>query len=105
MDLSKEDSDTDFFYSDPRINQFSSLDWLWRIFKHRDASIRIMGYQMASIIATSEQGAILLIKDQALELWTQFMDIVLDRIESYQAKDYAMRTLTHLLRLVRAAFD
>ena len=27
------------------------------------------------------------------------MEIVLDRIESYQAKDYAMRTLTHLLRL------
>ena len=56
-------------------------------------------------IATTEQGASLLIKNQALEMWTQFMDIVLDRIESYQAKDYAMRTLTHLLRLVRAAFE
>ena len=55
--------------------------------------------QIFRTIATSEQGASLLIKNQALEMWTQFMDIVLDRIESYQAKDYAMRTLTHLLRL------
>ena len=105
MSSSKEDSNTVFFYSDPQINQVSNLDWLWQIFKHRDASIRIMGYQMASIIATSEQGASLLIRNQALEMWTQFMEIVLDRIESYQAKDYAMRTLTHLLRLVRAAFE
>ena len=99
MGLLKEDSNTTIFYSDPQINQVSNLDWLFQIFKHRDASIRIMGYQMASIIATSEQGASLLIKNQALELWTQFMEIVLDRIESYQVKDYAMRTLTHLLRL------
>ena len=99
MGLLKKDSNTTIFYSDPQINQVSNLDWLWQIFKHRDASIRIMGYQMASIIATSEQGASLLIKNQALELWTQFMEIVLDRIESYQVKDYAMRTLTHLLRL------
>ena len=99
MSSSKEDSNTVFFYSDPQINQVSNLDWLWQIFKHRDASIRIMGYQMASIIATSEQGASLLIRNQALEMWTQFMEIVLDRIESYQVKDYAMRTLTHLLRL------
>ena len=50
MGSSKEDSNTAFFYSDPQINQVSNLDWLWQIFKHRDASIRIMGYQMASII-------------------------------------------------------
>ena len=57
MGLLKEDSSTTIFYSDPQINQVSNLDWLFQIFKHRDASIRIMGYQMASIIATSEQGA------------------------------------------------
>ena len=50
MSSSKEDSNTAFFYSDPQINQVSNLDWLWQIFKHRDSSIRIMGYQMASII-------------------------------------------------------
>ena len=50
MGFSKEDSNTAFFYSDPQINQVSNLDWLWQIFKHRDSSIRIMGYQMASII-------------------------------------------------------
>ena len=46
-----------YFSHDPQITQVSNLDWLLQIFKHRDASIRIMGYQMASIIATSEQGA------------------------------------------------
>ena len=40
-----------YFSHDPQINQVSNLDWLWQIFKHRDASIRIMGYQMASIIS------------------------------------------------------
>ena len=50
MGSSKEDSNTAFFIRDPQINQVSNLDWLWQIFKHRDASIRIMGYQMASII-------------------------------------------------------
>ena len=39
-----------YFSHDPQINQVSNLDWLWQIFKHRDSSIRIMGYQMASII-------------------------------------------------------
>ena len=69
------------------------------------ATLRVKSEVILSIIATSEQGASLLIKNQALEMWTQFMEIVLDRIESYQAKDYAMTTLTHLLRLVRAAFN
>ena len=40
----------------PQIFHISNLDWLWKVLKHRDSSIRIMGYQITSILATSDPG-------------------------------------------------
>ena len=48
----------------------------------------------------SHIGAKLLMKGEGFEIWSRFMDVILDRIESYQAKENAMKTLTNLLKLV-----
>ena len=81
--------------------QFKDLNWIWKTLVHRDASIRVMGYQIASVLASSDQGAKLLVaNDRQLEVWTKFIEVVLDRVESYQAKENAMNTLTNLLKLV-----
>ena len=79
-----------------------NLEWLWKSLTHRDASIRILAYQIASVLAVNTYGASLLL--QNTELWNQFMDIILDRTESYSAKENAMTTLTHLLKLVLISY-
>ena len=80
--------------------EWTNLDWLWKALIHRDASIRIVAFQISSTLATIHHGAKLLIGEDPLEFWNKFVDIILDRLESYQAKQAAMETLTNLLKLV-----
>ena len=64
---------------------------------HRDSRIRIVGFQIVCLLATTDAGAKLLL--DKVGLWSNLVEIVQDRVESYQAKELAMRTLTHLLIL------
>jgi hypothetical protein len=83
----------------------NDINWLPMLWCHRDVTIRIMGFQIASTLATRVQDAKMLISlklDDSTQFWTYFIEVIQDRCEACQVKENAMLALTNLLKLVRS---
>ena len=85
-----------------------SQDWcpiLDRALKHRKATIRISAFQVVAFMSSSESGAKFLLRNNPMKIWTNLMEIILDKIECYQVKQFAMTAVTNFLRLVSHTFS
>ena len=82
--------------------QFKNMNWLRKTWRNRCVVIRSLGYQIASSLATTDQGANLLLgKSDCTELWKTLMEVVQENGESSYVKTSALNTLYNLLVLVR----
>ena len=77
----------------------NSRDWLPRTWRNRSAHIRLLGFQLASKLASSKKGAELLTEDFT-DLWKTLFDILLDGAETFVVKTIILETLYNLLVLV-----
>ena len=87
--------------------QFTDMSWLRKTWRNRCSVVRTLGYQIASSLATTDQGANLLLDKQSdcTVLWKSFIEVVQENGESSYVKTSALNTLYNLLVLVRISFN